>query len=123
MKMLGSSTKRLSSENQRLLYRSCVVAIATFGFHLWYTEKGRYKALLTHLNKMQWRSAMWITSAFNTTPTVTAEGIAGLMPVHIMLTRLHQCSIGRAATLLRTHPLHALLGCRQGQGREQHKMS
>src|SRR5688572_13403828 len=72
---------------------------------------------------MQRRAAIWFTGAFNTTPTIAAEGIAGLMPVHIMLTWLRQHSIGRAATLSHTHPLRALLGRRQGQGMEQHKMS
>ncbi|KXN86802.1 hypothetical protein AN958_09597, partial [Leucoagaricus sp. SymC.cos] len=34
MKMLGNSLRGLSPKQKHLLYRSCVIPIATYGFHL-----------------------------------------------------------------------------------------
>jgi len=36
MGMLGDSTQGLLSLQKWLLYQSCIVPIATYGFHLWY---------------------------------------------------------------------------------------
>ncbi|KJA12773.1 hypothetical protein HYPSUDRAFT_210134 [Hypholoma sublateritium FD-334 SS-4] len=39
MGMLGNSVRCLQPKERRLLYRSCVVPIATYGFHLWFYNK------------------------------------------------------------------------------------
>ena len=52
MKMLGSSTQGLPPREKHLLYRSCVLPIATYGYHLWYYEGARCKKALLLLNTM-----------------------------------------------------------------------
>jgi len=43
MKMLGSSTRGLSSREKRLFYCSCVLLIATYGYCLWYYKGAQCK--------------------------------------------------------------------------------
>ncbi|KXN87759.1 hypothetical protein AN958_07853 [Leucoagaricus sp. SymC.cos] len=52
MGMLGNSLRGLSPKQKRLLYRSCVVPIAIYGFCLWCHGLHPHKAYLTSLNKM-----------------------------------------------------------------------
>ncbi|KXN80687.1 hypothetical protein AN958_08419 [Leucoagaricus sp. SymC.cos] len=56
--MLGNSLQGLTPKQKRLLYRSCVVPIAMYGFHLWCHGLHPHKAHLASLNKMQWRAAI-----------------------------------------------------------------
>ncbi|KAF5363356.1 hypothetical protein D9756_000879 [Leucocoprinus leucothites] len=55
-------------------------------------------------------AALWIVSAFHTSPTGGAEALAGLIPVHLHLKKLALWSLFHIATLSRTHPLRSLVG-------------
>ena len=90
MRMLGNSMRGLSPFHRRLMYRTVVVPIATYGYRCWFYEGARNKAVLKLLNSMQRKAALWITGAFRTSPTGAVETIAGLMPMHIYLHKLHQ---------------------------------
>ncbi|KXN84625.1 hypothetical protein AN958_12230 [Leucoagaricus sp. SymC.cos] len=52
MRMLGNSLWGLAPKQMCLLYRSCVVPIATYGFCLWCHGLHPHKAHLISLNKM-----------------------------------------------------------------------
>ncbi|CAA7263688.1 unnamed protein product [Cyclocybe aegerita] len=110
MRMLGNSTRGLSPKQHRLLYRSCVVPIATYGYHLWYFDGARNKGVMNQLKRMQRKAALWITGAFCTSPTGGLEALAGLIPVHLMLKKLATRAVYRVATLSDTHPLHFMMG-------------
>jgi hypothetical protein len=69
MRMLGNSNRGLGADHKRLLYRSCVVPIATYGYCLWYFKGARNQAALKALCTMQRKAALWITGAFCTSPT------------------------------------------------------
>ncbi|KJA13753.1 hypothetical protein HYPSUDRAFT_209280 [Hypholoma sublateritium FD-334 SS-4] len=56
-------------KERRLLYRSCVVPIATYGFRLWFYNKAPIKGVMKLLTSMQHKAAIWITGAFKTSPT------------------------------------------------------
>ncbi|CAA7270651.1 unnamed protein product [Cyclocybe aegerita] len=88
MRMLGNSTRGLSPKQRRLLYRSCVVPIATYSYRLWYFDGARNKGAMNQLKQMQRKAALWITGAFHTSPTGGLEALAGLIPVHLMLKKL-----------------------------------
>ncbi|KAJ2923473.1 hypothetical protein H1R20_g13621, partial [Candolleomyces eurysporus] len=62
MRMLGNSTRGLSPRNKRILYRACVVPIATYGHRLWYFEGAKNKGALKSLTSMQRKAACWITA-------------------------------------------------------------
>ncbi|CAA7263213.1 unnamed protein product [Cyclocybe aegerita] len=88
MRMLGNSTRGLSPKQRRLLYRSCVVPIATYGYRLWYFDGACNKGAMNQLKRMQRKAALWIMGAFRTSPT----------------------GVYRVATLSDTHPLRSMMG-------------
>ncbi|KAJ3499655.1 hypothetical protein NMY22_g19489 [Coprinellus aureogranulatus] len=77
MRMLGNSTRGLSPKNKRILYRACVVPIATYGHRLWFYEGAKNVGALKTLSSMQRKAAIWITGAFRTSPTGGSELLAG----------------------------------------------
>ncbi|KDR64812.1 hypothetical protein GALMADRAFT_149278 [Galerina marginata CBS 339.88] len=109
MRMLGSSTKGLEPHSKRLLYRSCVVPIATYGYHLWYFDRARCKGSVKLLSQMQRKAALWITGAFSTSPGPGVEALAGLLPIHLLLERMATHGILRAGTFSETHPVRSFL--------------
>jgi hypothetical protein len=92
MRMLENSNQGLSPSQKRLLYRSCVVPMATYGYRLWFFKRAKCKMLMLLINQMQRRAALWITSTFCTSPTTAIEAISGLMPIHLHLSKLAQHS-------------------------------
>ncbi|CAA7261896.1 unnamed protein product [Cyclocybe aegerita] len=88
MRMLGNSTRGLSPKQRHLLYRSCMVPIATYSYCLWYFDGARNKGAMNQLKRMQQKAALWITGAFRTSPTGGLEALAGLIPIHLMLKKL-----------------------------------
>ncbi|CAA7270653.1 unnamed protein product [Cyclocybe aegerita] len=120
MRMLGNSTRGLSPKQRRLLYRSCVVPIATYSYRLWYFDGARNKGAMNQLKQMQRKAALWITGAFHTSPTGGLEALAGLIPVHLMLKKLATRAVYRVATLSDTHPLRSMMG--EGLSSEPHHM-
>ncbi|CAA7268146.1 unnamed protein product [Cyclocybe aegerita] len=110
MRMLGNSTRGLLPKQRHLLYRSCVVPIATYGYRLWYFDGTRNKGAMNQLKRMQRKAALWITGAFRTSPTGGLEALAGLIPVHLMLKKLATRAVYCVATLSDTHPLRSMMG-------------
>ncbi|CAA7270778.1 unnamed protein product [Cyclocybe aegerita] len=110
MRMLGNSTRGLSPKQRHLLYRSCVVPIATYSYRLWYFNGACNKGAMNQLKWMQRKAALWITGAFRTSPTGGLEALAGLIPVHLMLKKLVTCAVYWVATLSDTHPLCSMMG-------------
>ncbi|KAJ3510741.1 hypothetical protein NMY22_g15879 [Coprinellus aureogranulatus] len=64
MRMLGNSTHGLLPKNKRILYRACVVLIATYRHRLWFYEGAKNVGALKTLSSMQRKAAIWITGAF-----------------------------------------------------------
>jgi len=89
MKMLGNSSRGLLPTQKRLLYRTCIVPIALYGFQLWFFKGAPTVKNIAELKKMQRRAALWITGAFHTSPTEGIEAIAGLMPIKLHLKKLN----------------------------------
>ena len=58
MKILGNSLRGLISNQKRLLYRSCILAIALYSIQLWYYNKALLSYFLKELKKMQRRAAL-----------------------------------------------------------------
>jgi len=57
MGMLGNSSRGLLLLQKHLLYRSCVVPIATYGFRLWFFAGALTKAQVSLLAAMQRKAA------------------------------------------------------------------
>jgi len=108
MKMLGSSTRGLPPREKHLLYHSCVLPIATYGYRLWFFNGAQCKKALSSLKTMQCKAAIWITGAFSTSPTGGVKSLAGLIPVHLHLQKMAGQANYQAATLSDSHPLQSL---------------
>ncbi|KXN90369.1 hypothetical protein AN958_04238 [Leucoagaricus sp. SymC.cos] len=120
MGMLGNSLQGLSPKQKRLLYRSCVVPIATYGFRLWCHGLHPHKAHLASLNKMQRHAAIWIMGAFCTSPSGGVEALAGLIPIHLHLRKLRSRAAYRVLTLSPTHSSRQFLGTHDFPGVDLH---
>ena len=83
MKMLDNLSRGLTSIQKRHLYICCLLPIALYRFQLWYYNKAPLDYPLCVLRKMQQRAALWISGAFQTSPTTGIEAILGLMPIHL----------------------------------------
>ena len=68
MKILGNLVWGLNPHQKCLLYRSCVLPIALYGFQLWYYNRASLFYPLKMLGKMQRRAAIWILEAFKMSP-------------------------------------------------------
>jgi hypothetical protein len=123
MGMLGNSNRGLLPMQKRLLYRTCILPVATYGYRLWYHNKAKVKGLMSSLSRMQWWAALWIIGAFRMSPTGGCEAIAGLIPIHLHIRRLVDWSSFRANTLATSHPLRTLLGPGRSMAAEPHARS
>ena len=109
MKILGNSTRGLNSHQKRLLYRSCTLPIALYGFQLWFYSKAPLSYPLNTLGKLQRRAALWILEAFKMSPSYGIEAIAGLIPIHLHLQKLRGRSQLRGHTIPANHIIRSLL--------------
>jgi hypothetical protein len=106
--MLGNLFHRLSPRQKCILYRSCVMPIATYGFKLWYYSGACRKGQVAKLAKMQHHAALLITGAFSISPVGGVGALAGLIPINLHLQKLVAWSSYWIVTLSPTHPLAAL---------------
>jgi hypothetical protein len=82
MGMLGNSTRGLLPMQKRLLYRSCVVPVMTYGLCLWYFKGAHVKGTIKALAQVQSMALHWISGCFRTTPIGGMESLMGLLPMH-----------------------------------------
>jgi hypothetical protein len=110
MGMLGNSVRGLEPDQKQLLYRSCVMLVITYGFHLWYFKGTHIKGLIKAMSQVQHTAMRWICGTFHTTPGGGAECLSGLLPMHLTL----RCLADRGTTcvpmLAKSHPLRTILG-------------
>jgi len=99
MKIIGNSNHSINPSQKCLLYRSCVLPIAFYGFQLWFYKCTPMAYHLKALGKIQRRAVIWILGAFKTSPSFGIEAIVGLMPINLHLqkpggrSQLHTCKL------------------------------
>src|SRR6202023_3589813 len=109
MMRLGNFIRGISPNNKRLLYRTCVLPVATYGSRLWNYEGCWNKGPLQELKIMQAKAARWITGSFCTAPNGAVETIAGLPPIHLHIRKLVERSHVQVRTLARSHSVCMLI--------------
>ena len=85
MKLLSNSSRSINPLQKHLLYRTCILPIALYGFQLWFYNHAPMAYHMKILNKMQRRAAIWILEAFKTSPSYGIEAIVGLIPIKLYL--------------------------------------
>ena len=101
---LGNLVRGVRPNHKRLLYRTCILPIATYGARLW-----NFTGALEHLRKMQWQACLWILGAFKTSPGGVIETRTGIPPIHLHLKKLVNRSHMRLHALSDRHVIHALV--------------
>ena len=105
MKILGHSNHGINPLQKHLLYRTCVLPIALYGFQLWFYNRASMSYHLKALGKMQRRAMIWILGAFKTSPSYGIEAITGLIPIKLHLQKLS----GRSQLWVHTLPSSHLI--------------
>ena len=109
MKILSNLTRGLNPQQKHLLYRSCALPIALYGFQLWFYSKALLSYPLNLLDKLQRRAAIWILGAFKMSPAYNIEAIVGLILICLHLQKLSNRSQLRGHTLPANHIIRTLL--------------
>lgn len=123
MKILSNLVHKLIPNQKWLLYRSCVLSIALYGFQLWFYNRAPLSYSLKILRKMQKRIFLWILGAFQTLPFFGIKAIAGLIPIHLHIQKLSGRSHLRAHALLSNYILQSLLESRLNIPSNPHHLS
>ena len=97
---------------KHLLCRMCILPIMLYGFPLWFYNKAFLAYLLKILRNMQWRAALWILRGFLTSPLLSIEASAGLIPICLYLQKLSGRLQLRTQLLLVNHIINSLLESR-----------
>jgi hypothetical protein len=92
-----------------MLYRACVLPIATYRSRLWLYEGAAMKGPLDSLRKMQRRACLWITGTFKTSPIGAAETFVGMPLIHLHVKKLVERSHVCTCVLQASHAFHRLV--------------
>ena len=123
MKMLSNLTGGLSSIPKHLLYRTCILPIALYGFQLWYFKGASLYQPIKELKKMQKRMVLQIMEAFCTSLSWKVETISGLILDHFHLDKLIGHHYLRVAFLSKQHMLNFLLNIHHSKQADFHCMA
>ena len=99
MKIIGNSNHSINTSQKCLLYRSCILSIAFYGFQLWFYKCTLMAYHLKALGKMQRKAVIWILGAFKTSPSFSIKAIVELIPINLHLqklggrSQLHTCKL------------------------------
>ena len=109
MKMLGNSSHGILPMQKRLLYRTCILPIAVYGFNLWFFKGAPIVKNINELKKIQHKADLWITGAFQTSPSDGIEAIAGLIPITLHMRKLNGRHHLRYGSIPSMHAINSLL--------------
>ena len=85
---LGNSVRGMTPANLRLLYKTCVIPVITYGCQLWYRKDSPRKRLMDKLRKVQNTALRWILGAFRTTPNESLTLLSFCPPIHVTVRKL-----------------------------------
>ena len=87
LKLLANCVRGLSVANARLLYRTVIIPILTYGSPVWFTGN-RQKSHIKILERAQNEALRWILGVFRTTPTAEMHHIGAILPISHLLRKL-----------------------------------
>ena len=72
---------------------------------------------------MQWRATLWITEAFQMSPTWGIKAITGLIPIYLHLDKIYSYQQLKMVSLPSNHVVKALLYCHHSNASNLHCLS
>lgn len=101
LRMLANSVRGMSLMNLRLLYKTMVLPVLTFGAAVWYSGQHQ-KHLASILQRAQNAALRHISGAFRTTPVASLHHITSILPIDLHLSRTLETAASRLRTLPRS---------------------
>ena len=123
MKMLDNSTRELSSLHKHLLYKMYIMPITLYDFQLWYFKRVLLFHPLKKLKKIQWRAAIWITNAFQMSPSWGVEAIASLILIYLYFDKISSRHHLRVTSLSKQHTINSFLDNQHSKKMKSHCLS
>ena len=75
------------------------------------------------MRKIQWRAALWITGAFQMSPSLGIEAIARHVPIHLHVKKLYRRFLLWQFSLLSNHIIHSILSSDGSQEYKSYNVS
>jgi len=92
-----------------------------YGFNLWFFKGAPIIRNINELKKMQKKAALWITGAFQTSPSNGIEAIAGLIPITLHMHKLNGKHYLRYGSIPSMHAINLLLDSQHAKNHPPHK--
>ena len=100
---LGNTIAGMNQNHLRLLYKTCVIPVITYGSQLWFNPYHPRVLLMKKLEKIQNLGLRKVTGAFRTSNTEALTLLAHQPPIHITVHKLFESCAARFFRL----PLHS----------------
>jgi len=92
-----------------------------YGFNLWFFKGIPIVKNINKLKKIQCKAALWITGAFQTSPSNGIEAIAGLIPITLHMHKLNGRHYLRYGSILSSYAINSLLDSQHAKNYPPHK--
>jgi ribonuclease HI len=108
LRILANTIRGLSIANARILYKTVVLPVLTFGAEVWFTGR-KQKALVDTLSRAQNEGLRWILGAFRTSPSPALHHLTSILPIPHLLHQISARAAIRIHTLPTTSQIHPRL--------------
>jgi ribonuclease HI len=108
LRILANTVRGLDIANARILYKTVVLPVLTFGAEVWFTGR-RQKSLVDTLSRAQNEGLRWILGAFRTTPSPALHHLSSILPIPHLLHQISSRAAVRIHTLPATSQIHTRL--------------
>ena len=88
LQVLGNTIKGMDQTHLRLLFKTCVVPVLTYGCQLWSTERSPHVGLTKKLQTVQNNAMRRIAGAFWTTPVNLLPLLTSIPPMSVTVCKL-----------------------------------
>jgi len=92
-----------------------------YGFNLWFFKGTPIVKNINKLKKIQCKAALWITGAFQTSPSDGIEAIAGLIPITLYMCKLNGRHHLRYSSVPSSHAINSLLDSQHAKNHPPYK--
>jgi ribonuclease HI len=105
LRMLANTIRGLDIANARILYKTVVLPVLTFGAEVWFTGR-KQKSLVDTLCRAQNEGLRWVLGAFRTTPSPALHHLSAILPIPQLLRQISTRAAIRIHTLPTNSQIH-----------------